>query len=676
MQNINIKGINVLNPVDVEKDYLLYTVEYAKNNGFNHIQINGPIHNAIKGNIDGMTPYRKYEQFNNEKDMGYVKKSLDAINAACEKAKQSGIKVYAWHHELELPKGFKEVHPEILNSFGDIEITHPKVKDFLENKLSDFFYYYPEISGIILTLHETSIPILKLKDQKLGKTERVKYVTEILFNACKKAQKELIVRPFASIEEDYEMMAKAYEEISTDLIIMDKWTQFDWSLTMPSNRFFEKIRKNPLLVETDIYGEFFGRGYFPLMLKEHIKEKIAYCRKYNPKGYVSRIDRAGSHMFGDVNEVNIFIMKAYLNGMDVDGEINDFFKEKYPNAAEEMKSLMEQTEGVLKKIIYLNGYYFNDQSFIPRLNHSKNHYLFEMLRDVPEVDSNEWFIPKKYIRGSIESLICEKEKAKFEANKLFGDLEKLEGKIDATEYKKVWKKFANLKAAAELWYIFTRILRFYVSYFDTEEEKYITFFENEVKSFVECKNHYTAILKSDFFGLKHSFTEATTPDFDYIGLFADEIVKSFYQEKQTTEKFKKKTNVLDYVVCGGGTEGHKLQKEVNFSDTLITEHGLCRLAGSDRGEKWNGVNAHGWFSYLIKVKPNEKNIIKLTAGGMNGTLKTAVTIGEEKFNVNNDEKSVKEYVLEYNEKAGKNEVRIRFDKISESVPCIYSIEVI
>ena len=112
-----IKGISVCNPVDVEKEYLLYTVDYAARMGFDHIQVIGPIHDGVKGNIDGMTPYRKYAQFNGTKDAAYVQASIDAVNAACERAKQYGIRMYQWHHELDLPTGFKEGYPEIVNRF-------------------------------------------------------------------------------------------------------------------------------------------------------------------------------------------------------------------------------------------------------------------------------------------------------------------------------------------------------------------------------------------------------------------------------------------------------------------------------------------------------------------------------------------------------------------------------
>ena len=42
--------------------------DYAIANDYNHIQLNGPIHNLQRSNLDGMMFYRKYSQFNDEKD--------------------------------------------------------------------------------------------------------------------------------------------------------------------------------------------------------------------------------------------------------------------------------------------------------------------------------------------------------------------------------------------------------------------------------------------------------------------------------------------------------------------------------------------------------------------------------------------------------------------------------
>ena len=50
-------GINIFNPIDIDRDCYLKAIDYAVKNGINHIQINGPIHDPLKGNIDGMTFY-------------------------------------------------------------------------------------------------------------------------------------------------------------------------------------------------------------------------------------------------------------------------------------------------------------------------------------------------------------------------------------------------------------------------------------------------------------------------------------------------------------------------------------------------------------------------------------------------------------------------------------------
>lgn len=667
-----IKGIAVCNPVDVEKEYLLYTVDYAGKLGFNHIQVVGPIHNGVKGNIDGMTPFRKYSRFDNTKDMDYVQYSMDAINEACRKAKEYGIKMYQWHHELDLPDEFKEVYPEILNGYGDIEVTHPLVKDFLENKLKDFFYAYPGMDGIILTLHETKVPLLKLKDQKLGKVERVKYVTKILFDTCKALGKELIVRPFASIEEDYAMMTKAYEEIATELLIMDKWTQFDWSLTLPSNAFYHKIKNNPLLVEADIFGEYFGKGRLPIMLKKHIIEKVAYCDAFTPKGYMARIDRDGESPFGDVNEVNIHIMNACLEDKDVDSAIDDFFASKYGDASKDVRRLMEETEEVLTKTIYSKGYYFSELSFFPRLNHCKNHYYFEMMRENGCIDSNEWFVPRDWERGSLEDLFREKEDAVEKTAKLLEDLTALEGKIDAKEYHKLWVKFCSLKLTTEIWLTLMQVFRDYAGYFEYRDEAYITKFEADTDRLLAFNQKGLSLFGEAFYC--RNFRDKTAKETN-IETFVRDIRESFLLEKEAVERMEADSGILDYIVCGGAMEGHRLQKEVNFSDTLVKDGALCRIPGSLRGIHWCSVNAHGWFSYLIKVKPYAENVIKILMESFGEELAVGITVGEKEYTIREKSDRRKEYIISYKEEAGQSEVRICFDKISGHTPCIFTIKV-
>ncbi len=655
------QGISTANPVNFDRDYLLYTARYAIQHRQNHYQFIGPIHDPVKGNIDGMTFYRKYAQFNSAKDKEYVEYCLQATNETLDALSAAGVKSYMWHHELELPVGFEEAYPETLNSDGDIEVSHPIVKDFLENKIEDFFFAYPKMDGIVLTLHETRIPLLKLKNQKLGKIERVKYVTQILFDTCKKLGKELIVRPFASIEEDYQMMTNAYEEISKDLIIMDKWTQFDWSLTLPNNAFFNKIKNNPLMIETDIFGEYFGKGFLPIMLKDHIEEKVRYCQGFAPVGYCSRIDRNGYTPFGSVQEVNLRIMEACLNGDDVDRAIDEFFAEKYGEAGGQVRALMENTEDLQRKIFYLQGYYFTELSSFPRVNHSKNHFYFEMMKQDYCIASNEWFIPKNWKRGDMQSVLKEKACAVVEAEKKLAKLQELKAVLSQENYAELENKFQNLFYTARLWNALTKAFIAYAN--DNEKEllcalEELTEIDTEGKKTV-VKNYYpTTIVRA----------EGLNP----VPLFVEEMQASFYKEREKTKALKQE-NLTDFIVCGGGNEGHKLQKEVNFSDTYILEDGVCRIPGTNRGKAWSTVNAHGWFSYELKVNKGVENEITIVAKGTDGKLDMSVEIDGDTTRISKNVEGKTQVKIGYFAKS--DAVRIRIDRISANTPFIYEIKV-
>ncbi len=670
-----IRGISVCNPVDLDPDYFMYTVDYAIEHAITHIQFIGPIHDYIKGNIDGMTPYRKYSRYNDAKNQEYMKLCLEHLNIGCKKASEAGIKMYMWHHELDLPDGFSADYPEILNSDNDIEVTHPLVKDFLENRVEDFFAAYPYMDGIILTLHETKVPLLRLKNQKLDKVERVKYVTQILFDTCNRLGKELIVRPFASLEEDYEMMMEAYESISTDLLIMDKWTQFDWSLCLPHNKFFNKIKNNPLFVETDIFGEFFGKGRLPLMLRQHILDKFAYCETFKPAGYVNRIDRGGQDPFGRANEVNIDIMNACMCGEDVDAAIDACFERLYPGCGKEVRALMEPTEQILREVIWLKGFYYSELSAFPRLNHCKNHFYFEMMKDDYCIASDEWFIPIGWERGSLESVLEEKQHAVDAANAAYENLLSLKGKLDADAYDKLHLQFGNLKYVSILWDLMTKVFLNYTKYFEKRDNIYAVRMEEALEALLAANREAVALLGEDFY-CQIGTVYDTTELFDYVSNLVNEVRESFRAESAQIAAVEKEENLVDYIVCGGAIEGHKLQKEVNFSDTFIAGDTLYRIPGTGRGADWSAVNTHGWFSYEVAVKPNVENTIKILLGAhLCKDIDIKINLDGKEYTVSEKtDGNTLEYTIPYTSE--KDAVRIRFDRFTANTPCVHNIRVI
>ena len=139
-------------------------------------------------------------------------------------------------------------------------------------------------------------------------------------------------------------------------------------------------------------------------------------------------------------------------------------------------------------------------------------------------------------------------------------------------------------------------------------------------------------------------------------------------------KWKNKLHLIDYVVCGGGAEHHKLKKEVNFSDTTIVDGKLARVPGSLR-KGWSSVNAHGWFSYEIKVKPNSKNVIQVEMGSQSPRLDVKVTIDDQEKIISQD--LCGNQRIDFEHIATNNDsVRVRFDRLSAYTPYIFSIKVL
>ncbi len=675
-----VKGMSMCNPVDLDRDYLLYTAEYAIKHNYTHFEMIGPTHHPVRGNADGMMYYRKYSQFNKTKDHEYVDYCIKLVNEVCDMLEPHGVKTYYWHHELEIPYEFDEEFPEIHNIDGDVEITHPLIKDFLENKIYDFFALYPKMNGLVLTLHETRIPLLKLKNQKLGKVERVKYVTEILYNACRSIGKELIVRPFASLEEDYQNMMDAYEQISHELVVCDKWTQFDWSLSLPDNAFFKKIKHNPLMVETDIFGEYFGKGFLPIMLKKHIPAKFKYCEGFLPRGYVSRIDRNGFIPFGTPNEVNLDIMNACHDGRDVDEAIDAFFAEKYGECGKDVRALMENTEDIQVMAFHVNGFDFTELSAFPTLNAIKNCYKIEMMRDDYVNLSNEWYIPRGFVRPPLDEVLRVKREAVVLATEKLEALRAIKDRLTDEQYAGLYMRFRNLQLVSQLFERLIASLIGYAKYFEYGEAKYEEMFRTALADLLLLNEEGKAELGLDYYyptalGSRGSLSEPQNLRLrDKVALYVEQAAKSFEFEREEKERLDKE-NLTDYIIAGGGSESHKMIKEVNFSDSYLFDDGVCRIPGTYRGTAFSAIKAHGWFDYEIKVKPNAENTVAITAKGTNGQVDYSVAIDGELTVVKQSAEGKLETLITFTEKSGKDKVRIRIDRISANTPYIYLIKV-
>ena len=251
-------------------------------------------------------------------------------------------------------------------------------------------------------------------------------------------------------------------------------------------------------------------------------------------------------------------------------------------------------------------------------------------------------------------------------------IRRLEGKLPEAEYKNLYAKFKNLELVAKIWAALTDVFYNYAKYFEYNDKAYEAKLYASVKKLDELHEMGKAALGDEFYGISgESLVGAGR--FEQIPIFTGEIVKSFESEKAVYEATLAENN-YDFIIAGGACEGHKLMKEVNFSDTYARDGEVYRIPGSAKGAEWSTIKAHGWFSYELNVRPNTENAIELTLGSYTDTLDVKVTLGEESTEIGEaiSGKTVK--TLVYNAKDEKT-VRIRFDKISGNTPKIYTVKV-
>jgi hypothetical protein len=264
----------------------------------------------------------------------------------------------------------------------------------------------------------------------------------------------------------------------------------------------------------------------------------------------------------------------------------------------------------------------------------------------------------------------EKAKAVVEADAALEKLVALEGQMPEEDYKNLYTKFKNLELTTKIWEKLTHLFYNYAKFFEKKDEKYVTEFFACVSA-LEALNYAGKVALGDDFYCISGDSLAGGGRYELIDIFLREVLDSFEAEKAAFEKLEDE-NLYDYVICGGASEGHALKKEVNFSATAIKDGELHRIPGSPL-KGWSIVNAHGWFSYALKVRPNTENTVIIDIGSPADTLDAKITVGEKSEELHLDGSR---HTLTYTYNAGCEEsVRVRFDRISANAPEIYAVKV-
>ena len=224
-----------------------------------------------------------------EADLAYTR-------ALFRKAKAAGLGVMVWHHlRRDLPDELAREYPASVS--GDPAF----LQEWEEGTLTEFFEVLPEVDMLVVT-SMTETPGVHDMPDKSDPADRLESVFRAIDRACRGAGKALAVRDWGSVGQSQiaggQIFREALGRLPEDICIHVKNVVCDFVTNAEVPHPNLGVYPNrPLIVEFDVYGEYFGRTDIPYVDPQHFCGRLDGLYPLGPYGVSARIcfecDRRG-----------------------------------------------------------------------------------------------------------------------------------------------------------------------------------------------------------------------------------------------------------------------------------------------------------------------------------------------------------------------------------------------
>ncbi len=338
-----------------------------------------------------------------------------ALRQIMARAKQQRRQTALWVHELIAPRELLDIYPELKTPRGDVNLAHPLLAEFINAKYDTFFSAFPEVDAVTLTLTEVIFPVAHRFDSAWTPEECIHWIIALVYGACRRHGRCLIVRPFSAIRSDYEAARRALARLPDDIEIMDKSDPFDWNPHLPINPELATWPPERLTVEFDLAGEYFGRGTLPVVFADYLRARLDHARTLGARRVVGRVDRWGRSALDREGRLNVRFFAEYARdpGLDAEDLLAREAAAHYRtrDADRLVRALCDGFE-VVKKMFYVDGHLLFHETFAG-LRHAQNTAVFETLRPGQPLAHcrDEWAILSDRTTPSVEAVRHEKDEA-------------------------------------------------------------------------------------------------------------------------------------------------------------------------------------------------------------------------------------------------------------------------
>jgi outer membrane protein assembly factor BamB len=447
--------------LDYNMPYLRKMIPLAAKEGINHIQLCHKIGMQLS---EFLEPQRNRD----------VRELIDL-------AHEHGIKIYVWTHELdEVPskfiKGGRREHarqfivlPDSKGQGQETFVQGGKVAaygddfwDFMSNRYETLLDALPDLDGVVVTLTETNVPIDddNLVTSPLTPTERFVKMSQQIYDVLKPRGKELILRTFTWIKEDFEWMPAAFTQLPEDIIIMSKVNWGDWYQHYPSNPFIGAVAPHRQIIEYDLVGQYHGDTHTPWVCADFLQQEMQYGISKKAAGVIARVDWGG-HAYDSGNEFNAvaYAKLAHDPFLDLDNLWEKWASNKYsPQASPYVISALKRSNDIANLIFFTKSFkILKSSGTLIGVSHMDGTRIMHSLfcRDVQSRWKPELLpLANELINPTLQTMkdaIQEKEKAIELINASLKDLDEGRRTLTNSDYLYLTTLFRHARLLAQSW---------------------------------------------------------------------------------------------------------------------------------------------------------------------------------------------------------------------------------
>ena len=278
---------------------------------------------GLRGLVDATVQYKYFPKLASKEELTYGTERCSRsqreadygrLRTLARKIKSKGLKLNIWYHVL------RQAPAELFTEYPEIrDLDSGFVWTYLRGLFREFFERLPEVDRVTITsLHET--PSIMSTSGTLSRDERLLKLYRELYESCHDAGKELIIRDFIVQSEDFASFWDVINKLPPDVYIMTKDILADWThMDMAPNPFLRRYVGRKLIVEFDLYGEYWGRLDIPVCYPEYIHRQIRTIKAFDVLGAVGRViheelpSENFTTIFDSPNEVNCYAFGKYLS---------------------------------------------------------------------------------------------------------------------------------------------------------------------------------------------------------------------------------------------------------------------------------------------------------------------------------------------------------------------------